>query len=756
MLSRIRVSHKLLLIYLLDMITVVFLGWVLAEEKYISINFARKELVGEAYFTAVRGAVFAVLDLDRAQRTGGGVEAAAGDLDAAADRLGKTDAELGDGLDSAEVAQRALTTVERMKAGKAASDQAVADLRALIGRVGDTSNLILDPDLDSYYAMSLVVLRFPELVETLHLIDGHMRDAAINRDELLVLEGRLDSVVTGLADDLNAGIRGNPDGTLASAVQTRYRDLDQSLGGLRADIRRAVTDGLGKNEAEAIGGQVAQIMVAARGTWDATAIELDALLQRRIDGLLHRMTIHFALAGIVLLFTLALVLVVARRIAKPIGHLADLADKVRRDNDYTLRAQWDSADEIGRLVEAFNTMLERLQTEKLREQEMAARARAAEAQHQLIEAIPTPLVVLRQGDLEVLHSNRPAIDLLAADWLPELARLRLAECRDGQVDEFEAQVAGADGNSLWALMSARRLTFQNERAVLITVIPITERRRMEEELRGAKDRAEAALDELRQTQRSLIQAEKLASLGGLVAGIAHEINTPVGIGLTASSVLAGHTETIHRLYAADDMGQSDFEDYLKVAGDTSRLLVSNMERAASLIQSFKQVAVDQVSAERRQFGLAAYIDEVLHSLHPTLRKTRIEVELTCPAALELDSYPGAFSQVLTNLVINAVTHAFDEGAEGRISITVESLSDDTVRLVFADNGKGIASDHLSRIFDPFFTTRRSAGGSGLGLHIVYNIVTGTLGGGIDVASVPGRGTVFTLIIPRSVSALAAQ
>ena len=755
MLSRISVSHKLLLIYVLDMITVVFLGWILAEEKYISINFARKELVGQAYFTAARDTLFGVIDLDRQRRAGAPVQAARG-LDGAAGRLAKAESELGADLDSAAQAERALATVRRMAAGEVPAEPAVADLRALIARVGDTSNLILDRDLDSYYTMSVVTLRLPELVQTVLLIDAQMRQTAVHRDELLVLEGRLDSAAAGLMDDLAAGIRGNPDGTLAPAVQRRYADIDQALTRLRADIRRAVTGSLGPGEAAAFGGQVAAILDATRTTWDVTARELDALLQARIDGLLHRMTMHFTLAGGILAVILTLVLLVARRIAKPIAHLADIAGRVHHGNDYTLRAQWRSGDEIGRLVVAFNTMLERLQTEKQREQEAAARARAAEAQRQLIEAIPTPLVVLRMDDLGILHANRPATELLAADWLSDVERRRLALCRDDRVEEFEAQVAGADGSRLWALMSARVLTFQNERAVLITVVPITEHRRMEEELRGAKDRAESTLADLRQAQHSLIQAEKLASLGGLVAGVAHEINTPVGIGLTAASVLAGRTEAVRRLYAADDMGQADFEDFLTVAGDSARLLLTNMERAASLIQSFKQVAVDQVSAERRRFALAAYIEEVLTSLHPTLRKTRIAVDLACPPRLELDSFPGALSQVLTNLVINAVTHAFEDGAQGRITITVDQPVDENVRLVFADDGKGIADDHMGRIFDPFFTTRRSAGGSGLGLHIVYNIVTGTLAGRIEAASEPGRGTAFTLTFPRTTLAAAAQ
>jgi signal transduction histidine kinase len=744
MLSKISVSRKLLLIYVLDMIAVVFLSWVLVEEKYISINFARKELVGEAYLAAIRDTLFAVTELGPPS-TDGHVR-----LMASIARLAAAEAQLGADLESGPLAEKALASARQAAGEPALAAQAVSDLRALIGQVGDASNLILDPDLDSYYAMSLVVLRFPELVETLARIDAQMHDPESRREDLLVLEGRLDTVSTGLANDLKAGVRGNPDGTLAPAVEASFLDLDRALGGLRTDIRGAVNGTLGRADVDAFGGKVAAILAIAKRCWGDTANELDLLLQRRIDGLFRRMVIHFSLAGGILAIILTLVLWVAGHIARPIIRLADLADLVRRTNDYTLRAVWRSGDEIGRLVEAFNTMLERLQTEKEREQELAARARAAEAQRHMVEAIPTPLVVLRKSDLATLHANRPASDLMAEDWLPtDKARLT-EEC------EFEAQVIGRDGSPLWALISARALNFQNEQAVLVTVVPITERRRMEEELRGARDRAEGALADLREAQNSLIQAEKLASLGGLVAGVAHEINTPVGVGLTAASILANQTTSISRLYANDDMGQADFEDFLKVAGETAELLLNNMERAASLIQSFKQVAVDRVSAERRRFALAEYIDEVLNSLHPTMRKTRIAVDVQCPANLELDGYPGALSQVLTNLVINAVVHAFDDGAEGRIAIIIDEPEPGIVRLVFADDGKGIPPDNMGRIFDPFFTTRRSAGGSGLGLHIVYNLVTGTLAGQIAVTSNLGRGTAFTLNIPRVAAVSAAE
>lgn len=756
MLSRIKVSHKLLLIYALDMIAVIFLGFSLAEEKFLSINFARRELVGIDYITTVRETLFAALAPERPPTL----------LNERTQALREAEARLGDGMESAPLIDAAVTATLALDHGGEAGP-AVESLHRVIARIGDMSNLILDPDLDSYYTMSLVVIRFPELVETLarlRQIAGAISGGDVSGNAALaVLQGQLSAISKGIEDDLAAGIRGNPDGSLRQALSPRFAPLSAALERLNAVMApEVIVDGLSTTEREQLTRALDDTLTEAESSWGAAATELNRLIGLRIDGFFLRMYEHFALAGILLSVILTLVLMVARRIAKPIGELAQVADQVRINNDYSLRARWDSSDEIGRLVVAFNTMLERLQTEGARRQEMAAQARAAEAQRELIAAISTPLLVVRLSDLAVIHANEPAETLLGSDgtgsWLPriDLERLITALGDHGEVNEFEAECHGLDGTPFWALMSARHLVFQNQDAVLVIVTPINERRRMEEELRHAKIGAEKALQDLREAQHSLIQAEKMASLGGLVAGVAHEINTPVGIGLTGASTLAVETDKIRKLYQNDDMSQSDFEDYLDIANRSTRLLMSNMERAASLIQSFKQVAVDQVSDERRSFDLAEYIDEVLTSLHPALRKSGIEVGVTCPSGLEIDGFPGGLSQVLTNLVLNAINHGFEDGRQGKISIAVDLPDDATVRVRVSDDGKGIPSANLGRIFDPFFTTRRTAGGSGLGLHIVYNIVTGTLKGGIEVDSAEGIGTTFSIVFPRIADRIGAR
>lgn len=243
----------------------------------------------------------------------------------------------------------------------------------------------------------------------------------------------------------------------------------------------------------------------------------------------------------------------------------------------------------------------------------------------------------------------------------------------------------------------------------------------------ARKRAEA---ELRDAQASLIQAEKLASLAQLVAGVAHEVNTPIGVTLTAISHLGEEVGRIRTLFEENRIRRSDFQDFLDVAWESTRMILSNVERATGLIQSFKQVASDQASGERRPFDLAAYVDEVLLSLRPRLRRTRVTVELDIPAGLIVDGYPGAFAQVLSNLIINALVHAYDEGGTGRILLSAREQPAGWIEMHYADDGKGIPAAIRPRIFEPFFTTKRGMGASGLGLSICANIMAGTMRGSI--------------------------
>ncbi|HYD31962.1 MAG TPA: ATP-binding protein [Azospirillaceae bacterium] len=269
-----------------------------------------------------------------------------------------------------------------------------------------------------------------------------------------------------------------------------------------------------------------------------------------------------------------------------------------------------------------------------------------------------------------------------------------------------------------------------------------------EELRRRMDEIEEARRQVEETQANLIQAERMAALGGLVAGVAHEINTPVGITLTAASHLADRTTAIRRLFEDGRIRKADFEEFIATATEASTLILANASRAAELIQSFKQVAADQTSAERRAFELKPFIQEVLLSLSPKVRQAGHTVTVDCPDGIRVDGFPGAFSQVITNFVMNSLQHAYQDGRAGYLSLSVRESAPGLLELRYTDDGCGITRENLPRIFDPFFTTRRGTGGTGLGLHIVSNIVTDTLKGGIEVETTAGGGTSFVVTFPR--------
>ena len=275
------------------------------------------------------------------------------------------------------------------------------------------------------------------------------------------------------------------------------------------------------------------------------------------------------------------------------------------------------------------------------------------------------------------------------------------------------------------------------------------KRKAEEELRASKESAESALLELKATQQTLIDAERLAALGGLVAGVAHEVNNPIGISLTVASSFARRADTFDaEMRSGAPLRRSRLDEFVQNSRDAAAQLVANLHRAGDLIQSFKQVAVDRAHAERRQFNLREATNQIITSLRPVLKKAPIGVAIEIPERLTVDSYPGSYGQILTNLFLNAANHGFADGRTGTISITAKPRGADDLELIFADDGAGMSPDVQRQAFDPFFTTRRNAGGTGLGLHIVYNLVTQQLGGHMMLDSRPGQGTTFRIIMPR--------
>lgn len=269
------------------------------------------------------------------------------------------------------------------------------------------------------------------------------------------------------------------------------------------------------------------------------------------------------------------------------------------------------------------------------------------------------------------------------------------------------------------------------------------------ELSKTNEELKQALLHLKTAQEQLVSSEKMAALGGLVAGVAHEINTPVGVGVTAASHLMEKTKALQEQFTAGTMKKSSLQIFLDTCSEATDMIQTNLLRASNLINSFKKVAVDQSSEERRDFKVKEYIQEIMLSLMPKFKKTQHRIVIEGDDDVSVDSYPGAFSQVIANLIMNSLIHAFEEHEQGLIEINV-SKEGSGAMITYRDNGKGIPQEHIKKVFDPFFTTKRGKGGSGLGLHIVYNIATQTLGGAINVESEEGVGTTFSVYIPAEV------
>ena len=271
-------------------------------------------------------------------------------------------------------------------------------------------------------------------------------------------------------------------------------------------------------------------------------------------------------------------------------------------------------------------------------------------------------------------------------------------------------------------------------------------RQRSQDLEIAQHRIGAEQLVLRKTRDRLIEAERLSRLGMMVAGLAHELNTPLGVGVTAASNLEKEVEELHSLFTSGAMKKSDLERYLQVSGESATMILANLRGAADLIKSFKTVSADQNQNDRRVFPLREYLNQILLSLKPRTATTSHHFRITCDEGITLYGHPGAFSQIITNLIVNSLTHAYDPGETG--NITIDAFRDtDHIALRYADNGRGIPPDILPRIFEPFYTTRKGEGGTGLGLYIIHSIVSEQFGGNISCQSEGGKGTSFYLRFP---------
>ena len=269
------------------------------------------------------------------------------------------------------------------------------------------------------------------------------------------------------------------------------------------------------------------------------------------------------------------------------------------------------------------------------------------------------------------------------------------------------------------------------------------------EMESLSKKLETSITELTETQEQMINSEKMASLGRLVAGIAHEINTPLGICITAASFHSDKIKDIKLKFDHKGISKSELREFFDKSLETCEILLSNLDRGANLVGSFKQVAVDQTSESKREFNLCQYVNEVLLSLRPRLKKTKHIVEVNCDADINLNSFPGAFSQIFTNFIMNSLLHGFKEIEIG--SIYIDAYRDNQKLYIrYRDNGVGINKDNLDKIFEPFYTTMRGQGGSGLGMHLVFNLVTQKLGGKISVVSTLGEGVEFCVELDNAI------
>jgi signal transduction histidine kinase len=285
------------------------------------------------------------------------------------------------------------------------------------------------------------------------------------------------------------------------------------------------------------------------------------------------------------------------------------------------------------------------------------------------------------------------------------------------------------------LINQRELRQENENRQFI-----------EDELRKRNTELATSMETIQMAKDQLVESERMASLGGLVAGIAHDVNTPLGVSVTATSFLQDRVQKLQNAYDDKKLTGSTMTSFLSEAQQTITLLTNNLNRASDLISSFKQVAVDQTSEAVREINVSEYLTEVVQSLAPNFKKTQHTIDIHCPDDLTIKCAPGVLAQILTNMIMNSLIHGFEDKTKGAIKLEI-SEQDNNLVIDYSDDGRGLEEGTLARHFDAFFTTRRGKGGSGLGTHIMYNLVTQTLGGSIEAFSQPNEGLQYKITIP---------
>lgn len=321
---------------------------------------------------------------------------------------------------------------------------------------------------------------------------------------------------------------------------------------------------------------------------------------------------------------------------------------------------------------------------------------------------------------------------------------------DQQNVQLEQDVARKTSNLSQAMIKLQQQKYELEKQKIVLTDEIDLRRSTEKELLAKQTELQRYIDELSLAQERLVGTEKMAALGGLVAGITHDVNTPIGIGVTATSFLQERLTQLENAYNEKTLTPKALEEFINEAKQSTSLLTSNLDRASELIVSFKQIAVDQASEAIRTINFKDYLNEVIRSLNPNLKKTSHSINLDCPEHLILNLPAGAISQIFTNLILNSLIHGFEGVTSGVIDIKI-TCDDTNLMIDYKDNGKGVTQEQLKKLFDPFFTTKRDEGGSGLGTHILFNLVKQTLNGSISASSAPGEGLRYAIQFPKNMA-----
>lgn len=346
--------------------------------------------------------------------------------------------------------------------------------------------------------------------------------------------------------------------------------------------------------------------------------------------------------------------------------------------------------------------------------------------------------------------------------------------QNGRVDRLEVTHRHRDGRIFTCLLSGRTIQSGANRLILVSLIDVTLQRLAEQEIKDMNQQLELrvqartekleianhdlnlALESVHAMQTELVRTEKLAALGSLVAGVAHELNTPIGNSVTVGSTLQHRAKELLTAFNQGELRRSFLKDYIDSANRGTEILMHALTRANELIGSFKRVAVDQSSDQRRVFDLQTTLKEICLTLEPMYKNTPFRLTVDLPEGITMDSFPGALGQLITNFLSNAQQHGFEGQDAGLMQLRAHAEGAESVQLHFTDDGVGMTEEVRKRVFDPFFTTKLGQGGSGLGMNIVYNIVHEVMGGSIDIASEPGAGTHITVTLPRSAPRVGAQ